>query len=187
LVLAASPVASKYFKRQRRSNHLFFVVMEHKAPWVQANMDMQDYRTPIYTPGILYTYRIAVCNKGTDIIRGVEVRLTSIEPKPPEFHCIGGKLMFRHEQPTVGEKDIPPTQQQDFLDGVFVDVFCYFLNNSGSGNWLEARTTVRSPQALPLRNYTGTIIAVGRNGDRANSRFELILRKEGSPVLRLVK
>lgn len=179
------------FNRKKRSDDLFFAVIEHKNPWVQATMNMQDYRTEAFTPGILYTYRIAVGNRGDRVIRGVEVNLTSIQPQPAGFHSIGGHLMFRHEKPTVAEKDIPPTKQSDYLDAIFVDAFCYFMNNTGSGNWLESRTTVpgqASMRDLPLtQNYVAIITASSRHGDQVSGTFELIMRQQGTPILRLVR
>ncbi len=188
LLFVSYEVPQKIFSKLFNRKALCFVVMEHTQPWIQSNMNMQDYRQIVHTPGILYTYRIAVCNFGKRILRGVEVKLVSIQPKPHDFNSIGGHLWFRHEPSTVRAKDIPPTKQVDYLDAVFVDAFVYFLNNTGSGSWLEARTTVpgqENRRDLRLQNYTAVINANDSDGACISGEFQFSIPEHGIPILRL--
>ena len=135
----------------------------------------------------MYTYRIALVNRGNRTIRDVEVRLTSIEPKPHNFNSIGGNLQFRHELPALKAKDVPSTLQKDYMDAIFFDVFHYFLNDTGSGSWLEAVTTVpgqeRNRDLSPLQNYSFTITATSRAGCHTKGEFEWIMQAGQLPRL----
>lgn len=165
-----------------------YIAHSQADPWLQTNLGIQDYRATAYTPGTLYTYRIAVGNKGGKVVHDVEVKLTSVLPKPPRFNSIGGNLQFRHQAETIKMKDIHPTKQKDHMDAEFVDVLRLFRNDAGCRDYLMAATTVPGQEMSrllePIQTYRLTVTVTGHGGHHAAKDFEFIVKDDALPIFR---
>jgi len=105
-----------------RSGKLSIVIRDGE-PWVQVNPGV-DQSQAAHTSGWLYTYRIALVNSDDSTLRNVEVKLTSLEKKPENFHATGSHLKVRNDRAGTTNFNVYPIKDPECLDALFVDVFC---------------------------------------------------------------
>jgi len=160
------------------------VVMGEGEPWVQADSGIDQSQT-VHASGKLYTYRIALINRGEVTLRNVEVKLMSLEKKPPNVSAVGRHLKLRHDRVGSTNFNIHPTKDPQFLDAVFVDVFSFFLGHDGS-SFLRLMSVPEDIHCrIPVDTYEVKIMATSERGEMAVAEMAFIPHPEHIPDFRL--
>jgi hypothetical protein len=155
-------------------------------PWVQVNPDV-DQSQAAPTGGWLYIYRIALINSDDSTLRNVEVKLTSLEKKPQNFHATGSHLKLRHDRVGRTNFNVHPTKDPEFMDAIFVDVFRFFLGPAGSSFLSVASLPEGSDRHIPVDKYDVKIMATSESGELATAELAFIPRPDQIPDFRLLK
>jgi hypothetical protein len=176
--------AHLYVRPNLRSGKLHVLIHEGE-PWVQADSYIdRSQATPI--SGRLYTYRIALVNNADVAFRNVEVKLTSLEKLPQNFHAIGSHLKLRHDRVGSTNFNIHPTIDPQFLDAMFVDVFSFFLGHEGLAFLRVASLPEEMNRPIPVDQYKVKIMATSERGEMAIAELAFIPRPDQIPEFRLL-
>ena len=174
-----------YVRPNLRSSKLSIMIREGE-PWVQANPDV-DQSQAEHTSGCLYTYRIALINSDDSTLRNVEVKLTSLEKKPQNFHAIGSHLKLSHDRVGRTNFNVHPTKDPQFMDAIFVDVFSFFLGPAGYSFLSVTSLPEDNNRHIPVDKYDVKIMATSESGEMATAELAFILRPDQIPDFRLLK
>lgn len=173
-----------YARRNIRNGKLSIIIREGE-PWVQVDPGIDQSRAG-HTSGWLYTYRIALINSDDSTLRNVEVRLTSLEKKPQNFHAIGSHLKLRHDQVGTTSFNVYPTKDPQFLDASFVDVFRFFLGPEGYSFLSVISLPEDMNRRIPVDTYDVKIMATSESGEMAIAEMAFIPRPDQIPDFRLL-
>lgn len=174
-----------YVRSNVRNGKLSMIIREGE-PWVQVNPGVDRSRAaPI--SGSLYTYRLALVNSDDSTIRNVEVKLTSLEKKPENFHAIGSHLKLRNDRTGATNCNVYPTKDPECLDAMFVDVFSFFLGPGGYSSLSVASLPEDSNRHIPVDKYDVKIIATSESGEMTVGDMAFIPRSGQIPEFRLLK
>ena len=146
-----------------------------------------DQSQAAHTNGSLYTYRIVLINSDDSTIRNVEVKLTSLEKKPPSFQAIGSHLALRQDRSGTTNVNVYPTKDPQYMDAVFVDVFGHFSGPEGYASLSVASLTEDSHCRIPVDTYDVKIMATSERGEMAIADMVFIPRADQIPEFRLLK
>jgi len=155
-------------------------------PWVQVNPGV-DQSQAAHTSGWLYIYRIALVNSDDSTLRNVEVKLTSLEKKPQNFHAIGSHLILRHDRAGTTNFNVYPTKDPQFMDAIFVDVFRFFLGPEGYSFLNVTSLPEDINRHIPVDNYDVKIMATSESGEMAIADMAFIPHPDQIPDFRLLK
>jgi hypothetical protein len=155
-------------------------------PWVQAEPGI-DQSQAAHTSGWLYTYRIALVNSDDSTLRNVEVKLTSLEKKPQNFHAIGSHLKLRHDRAGTTNFNVHPTEDPQCMDAIFVDVFRFFLGPDGYSFLSVTSLPEDMNRRIPVDKYDVKIMATSDRGEMAIAELAFIPRPDQIPDFRLLK
>ena len=131
------------------------------------------------------SYRMISSDDST--IRNVEVKLTSLEKKPQNFHAIGSHLQLRHDRAGATNVNVYPTKDPQCMDAVFVDVFRFFSGPEGYSSLSVASLPEDSNHHIPVDTYNVKIIAISERGEMAIADMAFIPRSNQIPEFRLLK
>ena len=173
-----------YVRTNVRSGILSIIIREGE-PWVQVNSGVDQSRAA-HTSGWLYTYRIALVNSDDSTLRNVEVKLTSLEKKPENFHAIGSHLKLRHDQVGTTNFNVYPTKDPQFLDASFVDVFRFFLGPEGYSFLSVTSLPEDMNRRISIDTYAVKIMATSERGEMAIAELAFIPRPDQIPEFRLL-
>jgi hypothetical protein len=146
-----------------------------------------DQSQAAHTSGWLYTYRIALINSDDSTIRNVEVKLTSLEKTPQNFHAIGSHLKLRHDRVGTTNFNVHPTKDPQFMDAIFVDVFSFFLGPDGYSFLSVNSLPENINRRIPVDKYDVKIMATSESGEMAIVEMAFIPRPDQIPDFRLLK
>ena len=96
-----------YVPKNLRNGKLSIMIREGE-PWVQVNPGVDQSQTA-------HTYRIALVNSDDSTLRNVEVKLTSLEKKPQNFHAIGSHLILRDDRVGTINFNVHPTKDPELM------------------------------------------------------------------------
>jgi hypothetical protein len=173
-----------YLRQNVRSGKLSVMIREGE-PWVQAEKVIDRSRAAPAS-GSFYTYRIALINSADITFRNVEVKLTSLEKMPQNFHAIGSHLKLRHDQAGSTNFNVHPTKDPQFLDAMFVDVFNFFLGSDGSSFLRVTSLPEDMNRPIPVDKYKVKIMATSERGEMAIAELAFIPRPDQIPEFRLL-
>jgi hypothetical protein len=162
------------------------VIIREGEPWVQADPGIVQSQAT-HSSGRLYTYRIALINRDDSTLRNVEVKLTSLEKTPQNFHAIGSHLKLRQDLSGTTNFHVRSTKDPQCRDAVFVDVFRFF---SGPEGHLFLSVTSLPEDAnchIPVDKYDVKIMATSESGEMAIAELAFIPRPDQIPEFRLLK
>ena len=174
------------YVRTNIRNGTLSVMIREGEPWVQVNPGI-DQSQAAHTNGWLYTYRIALVNSENSTIRNVEVKLTSLEKKPQNFHAIGSHLKLRHDRVGTTNFNVHPTKDPQFMDAIFVDVFRFFLGPEGCSFLNVTSLPEDINRHIPVDKYDVKIMATSESGEMAIADVAFIPRPDQIPDFRLLK
>jgi len=174
-----------YVRPNLRNGKLSIMIREGE-PWVQVDPGI-DQSQAAHTSGWLYTYRIALINSDDSTLRNVEVKLTSLEKQPKNFHAIGSPLKLRHDRVGTTNFNVYPTKDPQFMDAVFVDVFRFFLGPEGYSFLSVASLPEDMNRRIPVDKYDVKIMATSESGEMAIADMAFNPRPDQIPDLRLLK
>jgi hypothetical protein len=174
------------YVRPNLRNGKLSVMIREGEPWVQVEQGL-DQSQAAHTSGWLYTYRIALINSDDSTLRNVEVKLTSLEKKPKNFHAIGSHLKLRHDRVGTTNFNVYPTKDPQFMDAVFVDVFRFFLGSEGYSFLSVASLPEDMNRHIPVDIYDVKIMATNESGEMATAEMAFIPRPDQTPDFRLLK
>ena len=174
-----------YVRPNLRNGKLSIMIREGE-PWVQVDPGI-DQSQAAHTSGWLYTYRIALINSDDSTLRNVEVKLTSLEKKPQNFHAIGSHLKLRHDQVGTTNFNVHSTKDPQFMDAIFVDVFRLFLGPEGHSFLSVTSLPEDINRRIPVDKYDVKIMATSESGEMAIADMAFIPRPDQIPDLRLLK
>ena len=162
------------------------IIIREGEPWVQMHTGVdRSQAAPI--SGSLYTYRIALVNGDDSTIRDVEVKLTSLEKRPENFHAIGSCLKLRNDRTGATHCNVYPTKDPQCMDALFVDVFSFFLGPQGYSSLSVTSLPEDSDRHIPVDTYDVKIIATSESGEMAVADMAFIPRPDQIPEFRLLK
>lgn len=157
---------------------LAFVVGGSGAPWRQVQPS-QNPTLQFSDPGLLYTYRIGILNRGTEKAANVEVRVAEIVPRPENLLVVPCALQFMNSFDDF--HDIPTTTESDPR---FIDVVTYF---KGQGDWMGlCHVVAHGDKTLPIQSYRIRLVATADNGGEQISQWIQIGVTEAIPELTAV-
>jgi hypothetical protein len=174
-----------YMRVNVRSGKLSILIREGE-PWVQVHPGV-DQSQAAHISGSLYTYRIALINSDDSTMRNVEVKLTSLEKKPENFHAIGSHLQLRHDRAGTTNVNVYPTKDPQCMDAVFVDVFRFFSGPEGYASLSVASLPEDSHRRIPVDTYDVKIMATSERGEMAIADMAFIPRPDQIPEFRLLR
>jgi len=174
------------YVRPNLRNGKLSVMIREGEPWVQVEQGL-DQSQAAHTSGWLYTYRIALINSDDSTLRNVEVKLTSLEKQPKNFHAIGSPLKLRHDRVGTTNFNVYPTKDPQFMDAVFVDVFRLFLGPEGYSFLSVASMPEDMNRRIPVDIYDVKNIATSESGEMATAEMAFIPRPDQIPEFRLLK
>jgi hypothetical protein len=174
-----------YTRTNLRNGKLSIMIREGE-PWVQVNPGV-DQSQAAHTSGWLYTYRIALVNSDDSTLRNVEVKLTSLEKKPQNFHAIGSHLILRHDRAGTTNFNVYPTKDPQFMDAIFVDVFRFFLGPEGYSFLNVTSLPEDINRHIPVDSYDVKIMATSESGEMAIADMAFIPHPDQIPDFRLLK
>ena len=177
--------AAYLYVRPNLRNGKLSVMIREGEPWVQVDPAI-DHAQAAHTSGWLYTYRIALINSDDSTLRNVEVKLTSLEKQPKNFHAIGSHLKLRHDQVGTTNFNVYPTQDPQFLDASFVDVFRFFLGPEGYSFLNVTSLPEDMNRRIPVDTYDVKIMATSESGEMAIAEMAFIPRPDQIPDFRLL-
>ena len=173
-----------YLRQNLRSGKLSVIIRDGE-PWVQGEQVIgRSQAAPI--SGKLYTYRIALINSADVTFRNVEVKLTSLEKRPQNFHAIGSHLKLRHDRAGSTNFNVHPSKDPQFLDAMFVDVFSLFLSPDGSSFLRITSLPEDMNRPIPVDKYEVKIMATSERGEMTIAELAFIPRTEQIPEFRLL-
>jgi len=152
-----------YVRTNVRNGKLSFMIGEGE-PWVQVDPGI-DQSQAGRVSGSLYTYRIALVNNDDSTVRNVEVKLTSLEKKPENFHASGSHLKLRNDRAGATNFNVYPTKDPQLMDALFVDVFRFFLGSGGYSSLGVASLPEDSNRHIPVDKYEVKIMATSESGE----------------------
>ena len=162
------------------------IIIREGEPWVQMHTGVdRSQSAPI--SGSLYTYRIALVNGDDSTIRNVEVKLTSLEKRPENFHAIGSCLKLRNDRTGATHCNVYPTKDPQCMDALFVDVFSFFLGPQGYSSLSVTSLPEDSDRHIPVDTYDVKIIATSESGEMAVADMAFIPPPGQIPEFRLLK
>jgi hypothetical protein len=173
-----------YVRTNVRDGKLSMIIREGE-PWVQVNPD-RDQSQAVHTSGKLYTYRIALVNSDDSTLRNVEVKLTSFEKQPQDFHDIGSHLKLSYDRVGTTNFHVHPTKDLQFLDAIFVDVFRFFSGPEGQAFLLVTTLPEDTHRRIPVDYYDVKIMATSERGEMAIAELAFIPRPDQIPEVRLL-
>jgi hypothetical protein len=173
-----------YVRTNLRNGKLSIMIREGD-PWVQVNPGV-DQSQAAHTGGWLYTYRVALVNSDNSTLRNVEVKLTSLEKKPQNFHAIGSHLILRHDRAGTTNFNVHPTKDPQFMDAIFVDVFRLFLGPEGYSLLSVTSLPEDINRHIPVDKYDVKVIVTSESGEMAIADMAFIPRPDQIPDLRLL-
>jgi hypothetical protein len=173
-----------YFRQNLRIGKLSVIIRDGE-PWVQVDSHI-DRSQAAPTSGNLYTYRIALINSADVTFRNVEVKLTSLEKRPQNFHAIGSHLKLRHDQVGSTNFNVHPSKDPQFLDAMFVDVFNFFLGADGSSSLRVMSLPEDMNRPIPVDTYEVKIMATSERGEMTIAELTFIPRPDQIPEFRLL-
>lgn len=174
-----------YMQANVRSGKLSIVIRDGE-PWVQVTPGIdRSQAAPI--SGSLYTYRIALVNSDDSTIRNVEVKLTSLEKRPENFHVIGSCLKLRNDRTGATNCNVYPTKDPHCMDALFVDVFSFFSGPGGYSSLSVTSLPEEMNRHIPVDKYDVKIIATSESGEMAVGDMAFIPRSDQIPEFRLLK
>lgn len=174
-----------YVRTNVRNGKLSIVIREGE-PWVEVNQSVdRSQATPI--SGSLCIYRIALVNSDDSTIRNVEVKLTSLEKKPENFHAVGSHLKLRNDRAGATNCNVYTTKDPHCKDALFVDVFSFFLSPEGYSSLSVSSLPEDSNRHIPVDKYDVKIIATSESGEMAVADMTFIPRPDQIPEFRLLK
>ncbi|MDZ4855793.1 MAG: hypothetical protein SGJ26_13190 [Nitrospirota bacterium] len=176
--------ATHLYMRANVRNGKLSILIHEGEPWVQMNPGV-DQSQATHTSGQLYTYRVALVNSDDSTLRNVEVKLTSLEKKPPNFHAIGNHLKLKNDRVGTTNCNVYPTKDPQYMDAVFVDVFRYFSGPEGYSSLSVASLPEDSHHWIPVDTYDVKIVATSDSGEMAIADMAFIPRPDQIPELRL--
>jgi len=174
------------YVRPNLRNGKLSVMIREGEPWVQVEQGL-DQSQAAHTSGWLYTYRIALINSDDSTLRNVEVKLTSLEKQPKNFHAIGSHLKLRHDRVGTTNFNVYPTKDPQFMDAVFVDVFRFILGPEGYSFLSVASLPEDMNRRIPVDIYDVKIMATSESGEMATAEMAFIPRPDQIPEFRLLK
>ncbi len=174
------------YVRPNLRNGKLSVMIREGEPWVQVEQGL-DQSQAAHTSGWLYTYRIALINSDDSTLRNVEVKLTSLEKQPKNFHAIGSHLKLRHDRVGTTNSNVYPTKDPQFMDAVFVDVFRFFLGPEGYSFLSVASLPEDMNRRISVDIYDVKIMATSESGEMATAEMAFIPRPDQIPEFRLLK
>jgi len=174
------------YVRPNLRNGKLSVMIREGEPWVQVEQGL-DQSQAAHTSGWLYTYRIALINSDDSTLRNVEVKLTSLEKQPKNFHAIGSHLKLRHDRVGTTNSNVYPTKDPQFMDAFFVDVFRFFLGPEGYSFLSVASLPEDMNRRIPVDIYDVKIMATSESGEMATAEMAFIPRPDQIPEFRLLK
>ena len=174
------------YVRTNIRNGTLSVMIREGEPWVQVNPGI-DQSQAAHTSGWLYTYRIALVNSENSTLMNVEVKLTSLEKTPQNFHAIGSHLKLRHDRFGTTNLNVHPTKDPQFMDAIFVDVFRFFLGPEGYTFLSVTSLPEDINRHIPVDKYDVKIMATSESGEMAIADVAFIPRPDQIPDLRLLK
>ena len=174
-----------YVQPNLRSSKLSIMIREGE-PWVQVNPDV-DHSQAVPISGRLYIYRIALINSDDSTLRNVEVKLTSLEKKPHNFHAIGSHLKLSHDRVGRTNFNVHPTKDPQFMDAIFVDVFRFFLGPAGYSCLSVTSLPEDNNRHIPVDKYDVKIMATSESGEMATAELAFIPRPDQIPDFRVLK
>jgi len=174
------------YVRPNLRNGKLSVMIREGEPWVQVEQGL-DQSQAAHTSGWLYTYRIALINSDDSTLRNVEVKLTSLEKQPKNFHAIGSHLKLRHDRVGATNFNVYPTKDPQFMDAVFVNVFRFFLGPEGYSFLSVASLPEDMNRRIPVDIYDVKIMATSESGEMATAEMAFIPRPDQIPKFRLLK
>ena len=174
------------YVRPNLRNGKLSVMIREGEPWVQVEQGLVQSQAA-HTSGWLYTYRIALINSDDSTLRNVEVKLTSLEKQPKNFHAIGSHLKLRHDRVGTTNFNVYPTKDPQFMDAVFVDVFRFFLGPEGYSFLSVASLPEDMNRRIPVDIYDVKIMATSESGEMATAEMAFIPRPDQIPEFRLLK
>ena len=178
--------AAHLYVRPNLRNGQLSVIIREGEPWVQADTDI-DQSQAAHSRGRLYTYRIALINRDDSTLRNVEVKLTSLEKKPQNFHAIGGHLKLKHDQAGTTNFHVRSTKDPQCRDAVFVDVFRFFSGPDGHSFLSVTSLPEDGDCHIPVDKYDVKIMATSESGEMAIAELTFIPRPDQIPDFRLLK
>ena len=162
------------------------IVIRDGEPWVQVNPGIdRSQAAPI--SGSLYIYRIALVNSNDSTIRNVEVKLTSLEKRPENFHAIGSCLKLRNDRTGATNCNVYSTKDPQCMDALFVDVFSFFLGPEGFSSLSVMSLPEEMNRHIPVNKYDVKIIATSESGEMAVADMAFIPRSDHIPEFRLLR
>ena len=174
------------YGRTNIRNGKLSVMIREGEPWVQVNPGI-DQSQAAHTSGWLYTYRIALVNSDDSTVRNVEVKLTSLEKKPQNFHAIGSHLKLRHDRVVITNFNVHPTKDPQCMDAIFVDVFSFCLGPEGYSCLSVTSLPEDINRHIPVDRYDVKIMATSESGEMAIADMAFIPRPDQIPDFRLLK
>ncbi|MGH7146654.1 MAG: hypothetical protein ACREIJ_01965 [Nitrospiraceae bacterium] len=164
------------------------ILFRYDMPWVQLNPGVQDPGHHIAHSGSLFTYRVAIINRGSDIAEKVTVEMVWIEPQIVTHRLVPCRLHFRHDNPPdsqsyAQEMDVAETHDLQYRDASFVDVFWFWdaPDKERMGIWSSVRGV---DQEIPVNSYKFAIKVSSRNcGAPVTKEFQFIYKTEGVPTI----
>jgi hypothetical protein len=173
-----------YFRQNLRIGKLSVIIRDGE-PWVQVDSHIDRSRAAP-TSGRLYTYRLALINSADVTFRNVEVKLTSLEKRPQNFHAIGSHLKLRHDQVGSTNFNVHPSKDPQFLDAMFVDVFNFFLGDDGSSFLRVTSLPEDMNRPIPVDKYEVKIMATSERGEMTIAELSFIPHPDQIPEFRLL-
>jgi hypothetical protein len=174
------------YVRPNLRNGKLSVMIREGEPWVQVDPCI-DQSQAAHISGLLYTYRIALVNTDDSTLRNVEVKLTSLEKKPQNFHAICGYLKLRHDRVGTTNFNVYPTKDPEFMDAIFVDVFSFFLGPAGYSFLSVTSLPEDINRRIPVDKYDVKIMATSESGEMAIAEMAFIPRPDQIPDFRILK
>ena len=172
------------YARPNLRNGKLSVMIREGEPWVQGNPGI-DQSQAAHTSGWLYTYRIALVNSNDSTLRNVEVKLTSLEKEPQNFHAIGSHLQLRHDQAGTTIFHVHPTKDPQCMDAIFVNVFRFFVGPEGYSFLSITSLPEDMSCRIPVDKYDVKIMATSESGEMAIAELAFIQRPDHIPDFRL--
>jgi hypothetical protein len=173
-----------YFRQNLRIGKLSVIIRDGE-PWVQVDSHI-DRSQAAPTSGRLYTYRLALINSADVTFRNVEVKLTSLEKRPHNFHAIGSHLKLRHDQVGSTNFNVHPSKDPQFLDAMFVDAFNFFLGDDGSSFLRVTSLPEDMNRPIPVDKYEVKIMATSERGEMTIAELSFIPHPDQIPEFRLL-
>lgn len=173
------------YMRPNLRNGKLSVMIREGEPWVQVEPAVGQSQAA-HTSGLLYTYRIALINSDDSTLRNVEVKLTSLEKQPQNFHAIGSHLKLRHDRVRTTNFNVHPTKDPQFMDAMFVDVFSLFLGPEGCSFLSVTSLPEDMNRRIPVDTYDVKIMATSESGEMAIAEMAFIPRPDQIPDFQLL-